>query len=191
MPHLYVIAGPNGAGKTTFAQEYLPHFAHCPVFVNADLIAKDLLPNSPERAAVTAGRLMLKRIRQLSSAKKDFGFETTLSGRSYHIFFRHLIKSGYEIRLFFLWLPDVNLAIQRVRDRVSLGGHSIPEDVIRRRFNRGLRQFWTHYQDLLKDWVILDNSGRKPIEVANRVKGQSTIIDSDLFKRLQRQMEKS
>ena len=78
-PNLYIIAGPNGAGKTTFAKEFLPHYAQCQNFVNADLIAGGLSPFSPEAAAMRAGRLLLEQIRLLASKRSDFGFETTLS----------------------------------------------------------------------------------------------------------------
>ena len=59
---IVIIAGPNGAGKTTFARDFLPNEAHCPDFINADLIAAGLSPFNPEAAAVRAGRLMLEEI---------------------------------------------------------------------------------------------------------------------------------
>jgi predicted ABC-type ATPase len=82
-PTVYVIAGPNGAGKTTFASEFLPDFVQCREFLNADLIAAGLSPFAPETQNVRAGRLLLERIKQLANEQADFGFETTLSGRSY------------------------------------------------------------------------------------------------------------
>src|SRR5262250_3867480 len=100
---LYVIAGPNGAGKTTFAREFLPNYANCKYFVNADLIAQGMAPFSPESAAVRAGRLMLGEIRSLARKGEPFAFETTLSGRSYMSLFRHLKARGYQIHIFFLW----------------------------------------------------------------------------------------
>ena len=107
-PSLYIIAGPNGAGKTTFAREFLPHFADCKEFVNADLIAQGLAPFAPETAALRAGRLVLERIDALSRQRADFGLETTLSGRAYAPLFRRLKAEGYRIYLFFLWLPEVD-----------------------------------------------------------------------------------
>src|SRR3989338_8600445 len=89
-PHLYIIAGPNGAGKTTFAREFLPHYANCKQFVNADLIAGGLSPFSPEGAAMRAGRLLLEQVRLLASKRSDFGFETTLSGVTYVSFLQRL-----------------------------------------------------------------------------------------------------
>jgi predicted ABC-type ATPase len=82
-PSIYIIAGPNGVGKTTFAREFLPNYANCRNFINADLIAQGMAPFSPESAAFRAGRLMLTEIDLLAKRRADFGFETTLSGRSY------------------------------------------------------------------------------------------------------------
>jgi len=112
-PQLYIIAGPNGAGKTTFAREFLPHYAHCKQFINADLIASGLAPFSPETEALRAGRLMLEQIRSLAKEKADFGFETTLSGVTYAALLRQLKAQGYRIQLFFLWIPTVEIALAR------------------------------------------------------------------------------
>ncbi len=101
-PTDYVIAGPNGAGKTTFANEFLPDFVNCREFLNADLIAAGLAPFAPESQDFRAGRLLLARIKELTQAKRDFGFETTLSGRSYVPILKEMKKTGYRIILFFL-----------------------------------------------------------------------------------------
>ena len=131
-PRLYVVAGPNGAGKTTFARKFLPDYAHCKQFVNADLIASGLSPFSPEAAALRAGRLLLEQIRLLARARSDFGFETTLAGVTYVSIFSKLKAEGYRIHLFFLWVPTVELALARIADRVRRGGHDVLEPVVRR-----------------------------------------------------------
>jgi predicted ABC-type ATPase len=147
---LYIVAGPNGAGKTTFAREFLPNYVECLEFVNADLIASGLSPFSPERAAMRAGRLMLERIHFLADRATDFGFETTLSGKSYVRLLKDLKSRGYRIYLYFLWVDNVDIALERVAERVQRGGHNVPENIVRRRFNRGLPnlfifivRFWT------------------------------------------------
>src|SRR5437870_9445832 len=117
-PTVYVIAGPNGAGKTTFASEFLPDFVQCREFLNADLIAAGLSPFAPQTQNVRAGRLLLERIGELVSARADFGFETTLSGRSYIQRLQAMKVDGYRVVLFFLWLPSPDLAVARVRSRV-------------------------------------------------------------------------
>lgn len=82
-PRCIVIAGPNGAGKTTFAREFLPREAGVIHFVNADLIASGLSPLKPDLAVRQGVRLLLMELNRLAEARKDFAFETTLSGRTY------------------------------------------------------------------------------------------------------------
>jgi predicted ABC-type ATPase len=106
-----MIAGSNGAGKTTFATEFLPDFVKCREFLNADLIAAGLSPFAPESQNIRAGRLLLK----LTVAKETFGFETTLSGRAAVSLFKNMRKDGYRVVLFFLWLPNSDMAVARVR----------------------------------------------------------------------------
>lgn len=146
---VYLIAGPNGAGKTTFAAEFLPDFVDCREFLNADMIAAGLSPFAPETQNLRAGRLLLTRIKELAETKQDFGFETTLAGRSYLRPLRNMKADGYRIYLFFLWLPSVELAISRVRCRVKQGGHNVPEPDIRRRFQLGVRNLFQYYRPLL------------------------------------------
>jgi predicted ABC-type ATPase len=126
-PNLYIIAGPNGAGKTTFARKFLPQYVECLEFVNADFIAGGLSPFAPERAAIHAGRLMLEQIHSLTERGLDFGFETTLSGKTYVKLLQEMKRRGYFIHIFFLWITDVELALERIKLRVRNGGHHIPE----------------------------------------------------------------
>jgi predicted ABC-type ATPase len=162
MKKILIIAGPNGAGKTTFAQEFLPNEAACPEFVNADLIAAGLSPFQPEQVAFTAGRLMLKRIEQLTTAQKSFAFETTLATRSYLRMIPQWQRAGYTVRLCFLKLPGPEFAIRRVAQRVALGGHAIPEVTIRRRFSRGWDNLKNHYRGLVDVWAIYDATQTPP-----------------------------
>lgn len=183
-PELFVIAGPNGAGKTTFAREYLPHFAKCREFVNADLIAGGISPFSPGTAAIEAGRIMLEKIGDLAAQRRTFALETTLSGRGYLALFRRLKDRGYRIHVVFLWLPRVELAIQRVKDRVRRGGHSVPEHDIRRRFDRGVRNLLTPYHALVDTWSLFDNSGRRPRLIARANGGEIVEVDAPLFQKV-------
>ena len=178
---IYVIAGPNGAGKTTFAREFLPNYADCRNFVNADLIAQGMAPFSPETAALRAGRLMLEEIRAFAKRGVSFGFESTLSGRSYVPLLRELKSQGYEIHVFFLWVKNVELAISRVRDRVSRGGHDIPEPVIRRRFDRSIRNFLMYYRQIADAWMLFDNSGEAPRVIALEESGALRIIGKTAY----------
>lgn len=124
---IVIIAGPNGAGKTTFAREFLPNEGGCPIFVNADLIAAGISPFLPDKAAFHAGRLMIEEINRHALNNESFAFETTLSGKTYALMIPEWQRMGYSIKLVFLCLPDVNIAVERVKYRVEQGGHNIPE----------------------------------------------------------------
>ena len=163
---ILVIAGPNGAGKTTFATEFLPHEADCPVFVNADLIAAGLSPFHSGLVAVQAARLMLRQIDEHARRGCSFAFETTLSGRRYARRISRWQEQGYRVKLFYLRLPTPEAAIARVAQRVSEGGHDVPEPVVRRRFRAGWRNFEHIYRDLVDAWAVYDNSGDVPMLVA-------------------------
>ncbi len=162
-PVCFIIAGPNGAGKTTFAQEFLPREAQCPLFVNTDLIAAGLSPFEPGAADIRAGRLMLEEIASHVRRRESFAFETTLSGRRYATLIPKWQQIGYEVALIFLWLPKVEMAVERVRERVRQGGHDVPEQVIRRRYEAGWRNFNRVYKRLVDHWFLYDNAGRDPV----------------------------
>jgi predicted ABC-type ATPase len=159
---IIIIAGPNGAGKTTFAREYLMKEAHCPDFVNVDLIAAGLSPFKPERAAMQAGRIMLAEIQRRVRKGESFAFETTLSGRVYARMIPEWRNRGYRVRLIFLELPNPKMAISRVKTRVAQGGHNVSSNVVRRRFDAGLRNFQDIYKHLVDKWEWYDNSGNTP-----------------------------
>jgi len=149
--------------------------------VNVDLIASGLSPFDPERVALKAGRIMLDQIHSLAKRGVDFGFETTLSGKTYVKLLQGMKKSGYLVHIFFLWIPNVELAIERIRLRVRNGGHHIPDEVVRRRFGRSLPNFFRTYQPLADSWTIFDNSVDIPQMIAFSESGKTEILDSDLF----------
>jgi predicted ABC-type ATPase len=180
-PNLYIIAGPNGAGKTTFARKFLPQYVECLEFVNADLIAGGLSPFAPERAAIHAGRLMLEQINSLAKRGVDFGFETTLSGKTYVKLLQEMKRRGYLIHIFFLWITNVKLALERIELRVRNGGHHIPEGIVRRRFARSLPNFLRFYKPLADSWTIFDNSGDIPQMIVFEESGKIEILDQHLF----------
>jgi len=159
---IIIIAGPNGAGKTTFAREYLMKEAHCPDFINVDLIAAGLSPFEPDRAAIQAGRLMLSEIQRRVRKRESFAFETTLSGHVYARMIPEWRNDGYRVRLIFLGLPNPEVAISRVAMRVAQGGHNVSRTVIRRRFDAGLRNFKNVYLHLVDKWEWYDNSDNTP-----------------------------
>ena len=159
----YIIAGPNGAGKTTFANEFLPVEAECLNFVNADLIAAGLSPFQPEKMAIEAGRLMIRNINDCIRCRESFAFETTLSGKGYVNKIKDWKANQYEIIIYYLRIPTAEFAIERVKLRVSQGGHNIPEQDIRRRFERSWTNFQQIYKSLADSWIVFDTSENQPV----------------------------
>ncbi len=164
MKRLFIISGCNGAGKTTASYTILPEILNCEEFVNADEIARGLSPFNPESAAIQAGRLMLDRINNLINNGQDFAFETTLAAKSYSNLVKRAKLSGYRVTLIFFWLRTPDLAVKRVEIRVKEGGHSIPEEIIRRRYKNGLSNFFNIFKSIVDEWMFIDNSG-EPYEI--------------------------
>lgn len=158
IPHIIIIAGPNGAGKSTTAPALLQGTLGVTEFVNADVIAQGLSAFNPERAAFHAGRIMLERLQHLAAECVDFAFETTLASRTFAHWIDELRETGYCFHLVFLWLPSPEFAIARVAERVRTGGHSVPEETIRRRYHSGIRNYFQLYRPLTTSWRFYDNS---------------------------------
>lgn len=156
--NLYIISGCNGAGKTTASFTVLPEILQCREFVNADEIARGLSPFNPDSVAIEAGRLMLQRIDELLERDETFSIETTLATKSYINLVRQAQTKGYRVHLIFFWLETPELAVQRVAERVSKGGHNIPLEVIRRRYTAGIRNLFNIFMSEVDLWMIYDNS---------------------------------
>ena len=163
MKRIIIIAGPNGAGKTTFANAFLPGEAQCRRFINADLIAAGLSPFAPDAQAIKAGRLMLQEMAACVARDESFAFETTLAGVAYLRHIEDWRSRGYHVRLLYLGLTSVDTAIARVAERVRHGGHGIPEQVIRRRFEAGRKNFDRYYRKAVDAWVLYDSTGKEPV----------------------------
>jgi predicted ABC-type ATPase len=160
-PRCIIIAGPNGAGKTTFAREYLPKGLGVVNFANADLLAAGLSPLKPELAALKAGRLFLAELDRLAAERRDFGFESTLSGLTYMTRLKRWKSEGYRIEIVFFRLVSAQLALRRIASRVKQGGHNVPQADVLRRFERGWRNFESAYKPLADSWAVYDNSGNQ------------------------------
>lgn len=184
MKKLYIISGCNGAGKTTASYTILPEILDCKEFVNADEIAKGLSPFRPEKAGIEAGRLMLKRIKLLLDSGENFAFETTLSTKSYVNFIEKAKEENYQVTCLFFWLHSVELAISRVATRVQEGGHNIPEDVIRRRYENGLRNFFNLFLPRADNWLFVNNSGDTYEIIAEGTMDEITVNNTQQWKEL-------
>jgi len=166
-PHISIIAGPNGSGKSTCGPALLQHHFDISEFVNADTIATGLSAFNPEDIAIEASRIMLKRIKTLATKKRDLAFETTLSSRTFAQWLKKEKENGYHFTLLYFWLLSPDLAVARVAERVRLGGHTVPEETIRRRYIKSIQNFFSLYQPLADNWVIFDNSAKNnPTKIA-------------------------
>jgi predicted ABC-type ATPase len=185
-PNVIVLAGPNGAGKSTAAPSLLQDLLEVGEFVNADVIAQGLAAFDPDSVAFEAGTIMHARLRKLAENRRDFAFETTLASRSLAPWLRDLVASQYSFHLLFLWLPSADFAVARVADRVRLGGHNVPEGTIRRRYQRGLRNFFELYQLLATTWRVYDNSDEFGIRLIAAGEGTKVtrIGNEETWKRL-------
>ena len=183
MPNLFVIAGPNGAGKSTSAPKLLTGSRRVAAFVNADDIAV-----SENVGEIEAGRIMLRRLDELARDGQDFAIETTLASRSLRPRIEALREAGYFFHLTYVWIPSADMAVQRVASRVRAGGHAIPEPVIRRRYERGLDNFFNLYMPIADAWQMVDNSWPdKKRPIASRDAGGPIEIENlELWQRLSR-----
>jgi len=185
--NLYIVAGCNGAGKTTASYTILPEIIKCKEFVNADEIAKGLSPFQPETVSFEAGRIMINRINELLKDNETFAFETTLSTKSYKNKVLKAKEQGYTITLLFFWLNNIELAKERVKTRVQEGGHNIPEDVIERRYLKGINNLFNIYLPIIDSTLIFDNSFGKHELIAHKIDtDEMTIIDIDKFNQLKK-----
>lgn len=183
MPDVIVIAGPNGAGKSTLAPALLRDTLGILEYVNADTIAEGLSAFAPEDASFDAGRVMLGRLHDLASDGKDFAFETTLASRFYSQWLQQLKTQGYRVSLIFLWLESADLAVERVKERVRMGGHNIPEETIRRRYDRGLKNLFELYLPVVDDWSLRDTSFARSVEIVRYTeKTGLTVFDETKWK---------
>ncbi len=177
--------------KTTFVQNYLDRYVDCDEFLNADLIAAGLSPFAPEREALAASQIFLERLNTLEKGERSFALETTLAARSYKDRIRKWKELGFVVNLMFLWLPSADFAVQRVAERVIQGGHSIPEDDIRRRYDRGLKNLLGVYRPIVNDIWILNASVIPPELIFERINGTERIVKPEIWQRLQSHREQT
>lgn len=183
--NLYIIAGCNGAGKSTVSFTILPEILDCKEFVNADEIARGLSPFQPEKVAISAGRIMLNRINELIEKNQNFAFETSLATKSNKSKVIQAQQKGYKVTLLFFWLQSVDLAIERVRNRVKEGGHNIDTEIIKSRYSKGIHNLFDIYLPIVDEVLIFDNSNGKTLLIGHKNKDKDlTIINEIKFNTL-------
>lgn len=184
-PRIIVLSGPNGAGKSTAASRLVPSGVP---FLNADDIAAALRSSGVSgNVDIQAGRLLLERLEVATSQRRSFALETTLASRSLAPKIALLKEQGYRFLLLFIYVPDVELSIARVASRVRLGGHDIPEQTIRRRYQAGIRNFFDLYSPMADRWRVYDNTSlsRPRLIASGSMTGRVRVYHSLLWKQLQ------
>lgn len=181
----HIVAGPNGAGKTTFALSFLRYQHGCERFINSDLIAQGLSPLCPEAVRVQASKLFLRSLEQAVNEHKPFAFETTLAGKGYVKLLKQLKNDGWALKLYYLFLPDVEMALARVQARVSADGHSIPEEEVRRRYFRSLNNLFKLYIPLADETFCFDNRDSVAKIVFTAISGKINILDDEIYRKMQ------
>lgn len=178
-PQVVVLGGINGAGKTSSSERLLREALKIPSFTNADTVARGLNAFDPESEAIKAGRIMLEHLHELAKARRSFAFETTLSGRAYARWLAELVRDGYVVHLFYYWLDSAEIAINRVAARVRAGGHHVPDDTIRRRYSRSVRNFLELYRPVVTSWQVYDNSNGARRLIAFNNSYFDTVLDPE------------
>ena len=170
----YLIGGPNGSGKTTLARELIGDHPEIS-FLNADDIQHDHNVN-----ATRAGMMLLDKMEEVFSAHASFAFETTLSGRLHNKFIKRAKSDGYKIVFLYVFLSSVEQNLARVRQRVALGGHDVPESVVRRRYNKSMLNFEPVAQ-MVDQWELYYNGGKSYELLARGVHDQIDIVNNPKY----------
>ena len=157
-PVVIMVAGPNGAGKSSIAPGLVAQALGVLEYVNADVIARGIAGFNADAASVAAGRIMLARLDELTDQRQSVAFETTGASRSFAPRMTRLQSLGYQFLLSYIWVNSADVSVSRVSKRVQLGGHSIPEETIRRRYIRSPLNFFDLYRALADEWRFYDNS---------------------------------
>ena len=157
MPCAVLVAGANGAGKTTFVRQFLHVRYPDAEFLNSDEIQRE---GKEFARPLQAGRELLRRLATAESERRSFVLETTLSSRMYARRLALWNDSGYRSLLHFIEVPSADFAVNRVEARVAAGGHSVPDEDIRRRFSRGKILFRSVFRPLVHEWYHWESDDR-------------------------------
>lgn len=179
MKEVIIIGGANGSGKTTFSKLLIEETGY--VFLNADEIEKELALPDSNAAKIQAGRIFFERLSDLSKDGKNFILESTLAG-GYLIKTLEMLKDkGYRINIVYVFLENAEICIERISQRVILGGHFVPDEDVRRRFYRSRSKFWNIYKNMADYWVMYFNSTEGVEKVALGIGENHNIENEDIF----------
>jgi len=190
-PKCFIIAGPNGSGKSTFAETHLKKKLKLYQFINADMIAEGLFPYNAEKHSLEASKIFIKELKSNIKKKRNFAFETTLSGKMYQKIIEELLMQEWEVTIYFLWIPSIEFSIQRVRERVMQGGHDIPKEALIRRYNRSILNLMKVYVNLSCKVYCLDNTQNKPNLVFHSKNGKINVSNKLVMQEITNEIKKN
>lgn len=155
MNQLWLLAGPNGSGKTTLLNS-VPEFNKFTPF-NIDGITQKIDSRYSFAAYKQAYKQFDRNLEESISNSVDIIRETTLCGRGIFRFIENAKRRGYIVSLVFIYVGDVDVCLDRVRHRVSLGGHDVKADDVRRRYINSINNVANHIDEF--DYVVFyDNT---------------------------------
>lgn len=190
-PNVVILAGPNGAGKSTLSEALLAGTLGIRHYVNADTLARGLSAFNSDEMAIKAGKVMIEHLHDLAHQRMNFAFETTLASRTFAPWIAKLKTTGYQFHLFYVWVPSADVSVKRVRRRVMLGGHDVPEVTIRRRYHRSVENFFRLYKPLADSWEFYENEKLKsPRLIAIGNATMELPEDEDLWAKIKVQVTK-
>lgn len=184
----YLIAGANGSGKTTLAKGLLSDEKL--TFLNADEIALELCPENLESVRISAGKKLFKQLENCIKQEMSFALETTLSGNLYVKVIEKLKRKGYKTSLVYVFLDTPDMCIERIKTRVKEGGHYIPDEDVKRRYHRSLKNFWNVYKGLVNNWALYYNGPEKNVLVASGESDKIDIQDEMLYNKFKEGLKK-
>ena len=184
----YLIAGANGSGKTTLAKELLA--GEELRFLNADEIAMKLCPKNLESVRITAGKELFKQLDNCVQKNKSFALETTLSGNLYVKVIEELKRKGYKTHLVYVFLDNPDMCIERIKSRVKKGGHYIPDEDVKRRYERSFHNFWNVYKGIVDSWALYYNGPENNVLVATGDSKEIDIKDKILYNDFEKGLKK-
>jgi predicted ABC-type ATPase len=175
---LIIVGGANGSGKTTFARAFLEDKDY--IFLNADEIAKSISPTQMDKYKVTAGKLFFERFQQITANKQNVLIESTLSGK---YLLKHLpgLSEQYEITMFYVFINNIKVCIERIKERVKKGGHHVPTEDVIRRFDRSLYNFWCLYKNKVHKWYVYSNISDEYEEIMYGTSKEQFIVNDNIF----------
>ncbi len=178
-----ILAGANGSGKSTLSNFLLKEYDFD--LVNADDIAKSISPDDLQKARVRAGKIAINTLMGLFDEGKSFVTESTLSGNFLIRVINRAKDLKYKVSLFYVFLDNPDMCIERVKTRFLKGGHNVAEKDVTRRYYRSKDNFWNKYRSIVDEYSVFYNGLKTPLLVMKN----NDILNEKLYKLFTKDIE--